>query len=312
MSRWPVRTADFISEHRVPKEYYNNFWKDLRKDVGQERFNKSFKGLRKQFRNLFKKFPNVGDFNERGRLAYQTLQHELQDRVIDVRALGETVEHEDIELDDLIEPEDIVDNTFEEVNLDAVPEEGLPLESVTDLGPAGGTFEATESTALLGGGASATASGGGGALTTAVAGGITGSLLLTTAGLAASRAKGAVVPGTNNIGPGNEIQPGTSLADEDAAEHDHLYQKLIDQEIPISGLKDVDKYTIDKFGDHFAENNLDVPAILGYVGLQAKQAVEDKTGPLYPSGKSLLWAKLDLSGILMRRIGPINVVIGMI
>lgn len=89
---------------------------------------------------------------------------------------------------------------------------------------------------------------------------------------------GATVPGTNYIGPGNTLDSGTPVsgADEDARDHDVAYDKGGD-------VSEADTLAINQFGDHFADNHFDIPALLGTVGLSAKKAIEKHTGQLYPA-----------------------------
>lgn len=115
---------------------------------------------------------------------------------------------------------------------------------------------------------------------------------------------GATVPGTHYIGPGNPIDSGdpVSGADYDARKHDIGYG------LDTINVSDLDNTAIVEFGDHFAENNLDAPALLGHLGLKAKQAVEKHTGQLYP-GKLCLRTGEKMINII-RINGLIDLILG--
>lgn len=109
---------------------------------------------------------------------------------------------------------------------------------------------------------------------------------------------GIQVPGTNYVGPGNPLDNGkpTSLVDEDAREHDISYSKSSN---PID-ISFSDSNTIQKFGDHFIEDNSDITALIGRTGLQIKKAVEKHTGQLYPKRKLQIWLNLILMLIFLK------------
>lgn len=92
---------------------------------------------------------------------------------------------------------------------------------------------------------------------------------------------GIQVPGTKYVGPGNPIDNGqpSSFVDQDAKEHDIQYSISSDPQ----HIQKSDTDTINRFGDHIAEDNTDITALLGHTGLKIKQAIEKHTGQIYPS-----------------------------
>lgn len=313
---------------QVPETFDSQYWKDLRSHFPKHK--EIWRNLRKRFYRLQRLFQRRGISDPFKEPAYQELEtelgNEIQDAHLDdladiefdedIDEFDATEEAEEVEFDVTEEPELGIDNTAEEIDLaelDAIPEEGIPYESAVDFGAAEGGFE----TPLLGEGAAAAAAAGEvGAATPAVIGTL-GTAVGVGAGVYAyTNTKGATVPGTNNIGPGNEIQEGTSGADEDAAVHDQLYAHIQSGDIPVEELPDVDQHTINQFGDHFAENPLDIPAGLGYLGLQAKKHTEQHTGLLYPNpdtGELSSISKCLNKGVnLIKMFGRINMRIGFI
>lgn len=164
-------------------------------------------------------------------------------------------------------------------------------------------LEVSESVPLLGaaGGAS-------------VSGGITGSTLATGAGLvggalglgAATSAvvnrikeKGAVLPGRDYIGPGNDIRIDAprSGADAIAKEHDIDYENLTYQlragkvttDDFIKNIQHADRTAVEKFAEWY-DTTGDWDAFIGKYGLGAKRWIESVVGHVYPfiPGKCLV------------------------
>lgn len=90
------------------------------------------------------------------------------------------------------------------------------------------------------------------------------------------RNRGLTIPGTHYIGPGNAIDyaPPVNEADAIAQDHDIAYSKAKNPK----DIEDADKIAIEKFS---RDGNLH--SLAGNVGLRIKQAIESKTGLLYPS-----------------------------
>lgn len=191
-------------------------------------------------------------------------------------------------------------HTYEElggddIELNLLPDEDVHIVNLSETGPAYSNTGFTEESLvqpLLEGGATV---GGSTSGTPLIAIGA-GTAIAATGGLIASKAyhSGIQVPGTHYVGPGNPIDSGapTSGVDADAREHDISYSHH-NTDISAS-----DTRAINQFGDHVAESHLDGAGIIGYVGLQAKKAIEKHTGQLYPKRKRkclLLWESLILS-----------------
>lgn len=185
----------------------------------------------------------------------------------------------------------------DDIELNLLPTDDVDIVDLSETGPSYSSTGLTEESLvqpLLEGGAVV---GGGSSSTPLIAIGA-GSAIVAAGGLIASKAyhSGIQVPGTHYVGPGNPIDSGTptSGVDSDARDHDISYSH------PDTDISASDTRAINKFGDHIAESNLDGAGIIGYVGLQAKKAIEKHTGQLYPKRKRkllLLWESLVLSQI---------------
>lgn len=156
------------------------------------------------------------------------------------------------------------------------------LPSVSAAGASGGILSGVGST--LGGVGAAGAALGAGVLTTSIAN--------------RYKNKGAVLPGSNYIGPGNPLDAGepTGDADKVAQVHDHDYQDIINQakEAGISrrqfqeAIRKADDRAIEKFWNVW-DTTHDWKAAVGYLGLRIKAGVEHHTGVLYPSFSGKIW-----------------------
>lgn len=190
---------------------------------------------------------------------------------------------------------------FEDVPLeDFAPEVEVPpeiAETVIDVGETTGLLEGAAGGATLGAGSiaaetagtAATAVGtallGGGA---AVIGGTVGKVLEN-----AWSGKGAVLPGSEYIGPGNPIHigPARNPADQVAREHDLGYDDLVKNPFKKrktfhEQVQDLDNTAIKDFDKAYEETG-NINAKIGSIGLGIKRKVEDTLGyPLYPKQPS--------------------------
>lgn len=118
---------------------------------------------------------------------------------------------------------------------------------------------------------------------------------------------GAVLPGTEYVGPGNPINIDAPRSEVDAIakEHDVGYQdfqdraergELTEQEF-VEGIDFLDNKAIQQFADRFHTGG-EWQAFLGRWGLWLKNRVERVTGPIYPKFPGKQWAV----GRIFRRI----------
>jgi Phospholipase A2-like domain len=251
----------------VPVEHYNWFWDS--NDFGpQETI------LRNRFNKLYKRYSNstaTDRYLNRRPSNYQSYTKfkdslsKLRHRLNKLRpGAYNNINDEEIDLD-LLE-DNIADDTV-------IYDARASTSGATEVGT--GIIEAAS-----GGGSTLLTSGASGSVIP-VAGGLSLGLAgAVTTGLIYNKVTktGIQVPGTNYIGPGNSINSGkpVSGADTDAKEHDIAYSN------PVVNVPVVDKIAINKFRDHHIDNPLDIPAVLGDIGLTVKSTVEKHTGQLYP------------------------------
>lgn len=167
-------------------------------------------------------------------------------------------------------------------------------------------FQLSESVPLLGTAGSTSLSGG----LALGAGAVAGGLALggaTSAVINRIKEKGAVLPGTDYVGPGNDIKIDAPRSESDAIakEHDIGYAdfqrradlgELTEQEF-VEGIDYLDNTAIEKFAENF-HNSGEWQSFLGRWGLWLKNRIERVTGPLYPSFPGKTWA----SGRIFHRI----------
>nr|QTZ83159.1 MAG: structural protein [Motacilla cinerea ambidensovirus] len=166
-------------------------------------------------------------------------------------------------------------------------------ETVLELGEA-----ATETTALLGGVTAGSATTGtAGALGTVAATAVGGAAI---AGIGVGvkglvdhvRNKGAVLPGTDFVGPGNPIdpKPARSETDQVAKEHDLGYDSLLNrarseyitEEEFRREVQNLDDEAIHRFSEEYQKSGT-WQAFVGKYGLKTKRLIEDVLGaPVYP------------------------------
>lgn len=158
------------------------------------------------------------------------------------------------------------------------------------------TFESTPLLAGTSGGAAITGSGI--ATGAAVAGGALLAGGATAAIVNRLKEKGATLPGSDYVGPGNDvnIDAPRHASDAIAKEHDVGYSDLIrrghagqlsEQEF-AEGIDFLDKEAIAKFAENF-HNSGEWHSFVGRWGLWIKNRVEEITGPLYPSFPGKQW-----------------------
>ena len=179
------------------------------------------------------------------------------------------------------------------------------------IGNAGSTaFELSESVPLLAqtGNTAVQAVTGGSAVAGAAS--IAGGLALgagTSAIINRIKDKGAVLPGTDYVGPGNpiNIDAPRSAVDAIAKEHDIGYQDfqnraesgdLSEQEF-VEGIDFLDNKAIHQFAERFKSGG-EWQAFLGRWGLWLKNRIERITGPIYPKFPGKTW----VVGKIFRRI----------
>lgn len=166
------------------------------------------------------------------------------------------------------------------------PDTRIPIEPV----------DIAETTPLLG---SAAAVGNTGAAIGTVVGGLG---LAAGAGYLANKISrdGAVLPGSEYIGPGNPIREGPARhpADQIARDHDIGYETAL-REAKAKGftkkqfeeeISKLDNKAWNSFYNRW-RNDGDWRALVGYLGLRIKAGVEGKTGVLYPSFTGELWVR---------------------
>ena len=111
--------------------------------------------------------------------------------------------------------------------------------------------------------------------------------------------KGAVLPGTDYVGPGNDIKIDAPRSGSDvvAKEHDVGYAdlqhraelgQLSEQEF-VEGIDYLDNTAIQKFADNFKSSG-EWQSFLGRWGLWLKNRIERVTGPIYPKFPGKKWA----------------------
>lgn len=180
---------------------------------------------------------------------------------------------------------------------ESVPEERIqvePFDEIIDIpettGLLSGTAAAAGTTGLLGGAGSALGTGG------TVATGILGGTLAGIAGKAIYDRvsdRGAVLPNSEFIGPGNPIHIGAAKnpAEQAAKEHDINYKNLIEfakqHEVSAADFSErvhqFDRTAIDQFEKDWTETG-NWHAFAGKYGLKTKLAVEQALGgAIYPS-----------------------------
>lgn len=110
-----------------------------------------------------------------------------------------------------------------------------------------------------------------------------------------TKEKGAVLPNSEYIGPGNPIpiSAAKNKPDQIAKDHDVAYGKLIERmrQTPMTEdefaieLHKLDQTAIDEFEKEYKESG-SWNAWIGAKGLKIKQKIEKHTGPLYPKYKT--------------------------
>lgn len=186
-----------------------------------------------------------------------------------------------------------------------------------------------ETTPLLSGGATVTAAG--------ASTGITGSTLAAGAGIAGGalavggitaavanriKEKGAVLPGTDYVGPGNDIKidAARSGSDQVAKDHDIGYDHILakaragslSEEEFYKNVQRLDDEAIRKFAENFRTSG-EWQSFVGRYGLGLKQQIERVTGVLYPSFPGKIWVvngktfihKTDRTGIRLTSRGGV-------
>lgn len=175
--------------------------------------------------------------------------------------------------------------------------------------------ESFETTGLLSGsaaGASGTASTGSilaaGGATVAGAAALGG---LTHALVSRYKDKGAVLPGTDYVGPGNKIHIDAPRSGSDAIakEHDVGYERIqklahegrLSQEEFTRNIEQLDEDAIRKFAENFKTSG-EWQSFVGRWGLYFKNRIERVTGTLYPSVTGKQWGAYGKIFILLKRI----------
>lgn len=195
-----------------------------------------------------------------------------------------------------------IDIGDKEINTGEGPAEAAEAETSFSTGTEEAALEigeaATETTALLGGAtAGGTAAGTVGTLGTVAATAAGGAAL---AGIAVgikklvdhTTNKGAVLPGTDFVGPGNPIdpKPARSETDQVAKEHDLGYENLLNrakseylsEEDFKREVYKLDDEAIHRFSEEYQKSGT-WQAFVGKYGLKAKRLIEDVIGaPVYP------------------------------
>lgn len=175
-------------------------------------------------------------------------------------------------------------------------------------------FEIGESVPLL---ATTSASGISGASAAAGAGAIATGLALgagSSALVDRIKAKGAVLPGTDYVGPGNpiNIDAPRSAVDVIAKEHDIGYAdfqqraesgEISEQEF-VEGIDFLDNSAIKQFADRFHSSG-EWQAFLGRWGLWLKNRIERVVGPIYPQFPGKPWGVGRIFHRLRNQIGCI-------
>lgn len=161
-------------------------------------------------------------------------------------------------------------------------------------------FEIGESVPLLSSGAGSSAiSGSAVALGTGAVAASVGLGVATSAVVDRIKNKGAVLPGTDYVGPGNpiNIDAPRSAVDVIAKEHDIGYQDFqnraergdISEQEFVEGIDFLDNVAIQQFAERFQTGG-EWQAFLGRWGLWLKNRIERVTGPIYPKFTGKLWA----------------------
>lgn len=161
--------------------------------------------------------------------------------------------------------------------------------------------ESFESTPLLSGASAGTGLGVSGS-TLLTAGAVSGGALAAGAVTAAVanriKEKGATLPGSEYVGPGNSINIDAprSASDAIAKEHDVGYNELNERALRgelserefAEGIDFLDKEAIQKFAENFRSSG-EWHSFVGRWGLWIKNRIEEVTGPIYPSFPGKLW-----------------------
>lgn len=163
------------------------------------------------------------------------------------------------------------------------------------------TLEVSSETAPLLGASTASASGTASTVTGALAA-VGGALAV--GGLSAAvinriKEKGATLPGSDYVGPGNpiNIDAPRHASDAIAKEHDVGYQSIIDrahrgelsEEEFATNIEQLDEHAIREFARNFHSSG-EWHSFVGRWGLYFKNRIEAVTGPLYPTFPGKLWA----------------------
>lgn len=176
---------------------------------------------------------------------------------------------------------------------------GNSEERIWNYDPSGGRDirinipEAFETAPLLGGAATGSAITGSSIATGAAAtAGALGLGALTATAINRIKEKGATLPGTDYVGPGNpiNIDAPRSASDAIAKEHDINYKDLLDAanagKITLKQFATVldhfDNKAIQQFAENF-HNSGEWQSFVGRWGLYFKNRIERVTGPLYPT-----------------------------
>ena len=253
----------FRGPHQLPPQHYDWYWNNLKDALGNTGEN-----LRNRFNRLQNKVNKgkipLSDYYKRLQRLTKNIDNTVQEYY--------SYELEGYELDTA---DDVVEFTQEETAVDLADEE-IVYKSVVDAGADGGEFSATLDLAEGGG----IVAEGGSSIIPSIGIGVGTGVIVGGFGLLAKLASsGGTLPQTNYIGPGGSKDAGKPLsgADYDAQKHDKGYD-LVPEQVRL-----LDHQAEVEFGDHFAENHLDIPALLGHGGIKAKQIIEKQTGILYPS-----------------------------
>lgn len=104
--------------------------------------------------------------------------------------------------------------------------------------------------------------------------------------------KGAVLPGTDYVGPGNPIYegPAKDATDQTARDHDLIYTEIVKASIRQGWTKlkfdtyvqEADKLAATSFWKNYNDEGK-WQAFFGALGLKVKEVIERKTGVIYPS-----------------------------
>lgn len=177
--------------------------------------------------------------------------------------------------------------------------------------------ETFETSPLLGSASAATGSAGiggsnilAGGAASVVAGAGLGALLSTVGNR--YKDKGAVLPGTDYVGPGNKINIDAPrhASDVIAKGHDIGYEDIIQraragqlsEEEFARNIEQLDTEAIEKFAENFRTSG-EWQSFVGRWGLYLKNRIEQVTGPLYPSFPGKLWASGRIYLLMLEIIG---------